>query len=125
VRARVDDIVRKRKEHPLYKDLRFEGGVVTNTRFSADSIQYGRSAGLHLLAWDYPRGKGLKDLIEKYKVYPLTVLTTLTRKEKNYLMEHLVVSCSQLKQQPEWLQELDLNPKKSRAVQRELDEICS
>jgi hypothetical protein len=78
-----------------------------------------------LLAWDYPRGKGLKDLIEKYKVYPLTVLTTLTRKEKNYLMEHLVVSCSQLKQQPEWLQELDLNPKKSRAVQRELDEICS
>ncbi|HOH25328.1 MAG TPA: restriction endonuclease, partial [Bacteroidales bacterium] len=52
VRARVDDIVRKRKEHPLYKDLRFEGGVVTNTRFSADSIQYGRSAGLHLLAWD-------------------------------------------------------------------------
>jgi len=125
VRARVDDIVRKRKEHPLYKDLRFEGGVVTNTRFSADSIQYGRSAGLHLLAWDYPGGKGLKDLIEKYKVYPLTVLTTLTRKEKNYLMEHLVVSCSQLKQQPEWLQELDLNPQKSRAVQRELDEICS
>jgi hypothetical protein len=124
VRSRVDDIVRKRKEHPLYKDLQFEGGVVTNTRFSTDSIQYGRAAGLHLLAWDYPAGEGLKDLIEKYKVYPLTVLTTLTKKEKNLLMERSVVSCRQLKQQPEWLQDLGLNPKKSRAVQRELDEIC-
>ncbi|MDD4431652.1 MAG: hypothetical protein PHF61_09665, partial [Bacteroidales bacterium] len=63
-------------------------------------------------------------LIEKYKVYPLTVLTTLTKKEKNLLMERSVVSCRQLKQQPEWLQDLGLNPKKSRAVQRELDEIC-
>lgn len=124
VRSRVDDIVRKRKEHPLYKELRFEGGVVTNTRFSTDSIQYGRAAGLHLLAWDYPAGEGLKELIEKYKLYPLTVLTTLTKKEKNLLMERFVVSCRQLKQQPEWLQELGLNPKKSRAVQRELDEIC-
>lgn len=124
VRSRVDDIVRKRKEHPLYKDLQFEGGVVTNTRFSTDSLQYGKVAGLHMLAWDYPAEAGLKDLIERLNVYPLTVLTQLTKKEKNYLLDCCVVTCHQLKQQPELLAELNLSSRKSRAVQQELEDIC-
>lgn len=124
VHSRVNDIVRKRKEHPLYQDLCFEGGVVSNTRFSVDAIKYSKSVGLKLLAWDYPSGAGLKDLIEQYKVYPLTVLTTLSRKEKSLLMDRLVVSCRQLQQEPDALLELGLTPKKTQAIQQELDDIC-
>ena len=40
VRSRVDDIVNKRKELPQYNGFSFTGWVVTNTRFSGDSISF-------------------------------------------------------------------------------------
>ena len=82
--SRVNDIISKRKEMKEYKDISFKGWVITNTRLSLDSIQYGVCNGLNLLAWNYPLGNGLKENIEKYKLYPITVLKKLTIKEKQY-----------------------------------------
>ena len=35
VRARIDDIIKKRKGLPKYQNTEFQGWVVTNTRFSS------------------------------------------------------------------------------------------
>lgn len=124
VRARVDDIIRVRMKMPEYHGLSFTGWVVTNTRFSSDSIHYGRCAGLKLLAWDYPRGAGLKDLIEEVKIYPITILTKLTKKGKQAVLAQDIVTCSQLQQNLKVLDSLDLSPRKYRELLRELDRIC-
>jgi hypothetical protein len=124
VHSRVEDIVRKRKELPEYSDFSFTGWVVTNTRFSEDSLDYGQCSGLNLLGWDHPRGKGLKDLIEKERLYPVTVLHNLTRKEKQQIIDKGIVVCSQLLNNPGILDDVVLNRKKYMLLLKEITEIC-
>ena len=125
VKSRVEDIVNKRKENPDYKNYSFKAWVVTNTRFSEDSIGYASCSGMELLGWDYPNGNGLKERLEKFSIYPVTVLNNLTIKEKRQLMEEGIVSCSQLSEKKEVLKELNMNPRKYKNLLKELHDIIS
>ena len=124
VRSRVNDIIRKREIMLEYQDLSFEAWVVTNTRFSADSIAYGKCNGLHLLAWDYPQNRGLKHLVESMKLYPITILHKLTRKEKQVLMKQGIVTCSQLLNNLSQVKQLQLSTRKEMVLYEELKSIC-
>jgi len=123
IRSRVDDLIRKRKEAPEYAGFSFFGWVVTNTRFTSDAIAYGTCSGLKLLSWDYPAGNGLKDLIDREKIYPITVLKNLTKSQKQKLMEQHIVTCRQLLDKPEVLAPLALSPRKTSALLKEIREI--
>lgn len=123
VRSRVNDIIEHRKKSVHYKDLNFEGWVVTNTRFTSDSLAYSKCSGLNLLAWDYPSGNGLKDLIEKLNIYPVTILHKLTRKEKQHLLLKGIVTCSQLKNNAHALDDLELSQSKLKSVISELEAL--
>ncbi len=125
VRSRVDDIIRKRQELHEYHGFSFSGWVITNTRFSLDSIQYGKCCGLSLLAWDYPIGNGLKEVIKKFNIYPITILTNLTRKEKQYLLDQGIVTCTQLLENFDSLKFFNLSKSKYITLMKELDEICN
>ena len=125
VRSRVNDIIQKRKESPEYQGLSFTGWVITNTRFSSDSQHYGKCSGLNLLAWDYPLGNGLKEILEKYKLYPITILANLTKKEKQYLLDQQIVSCPQLLKNPDVLNDFGFSQNRNRKVIKELEDICT
>ncbi|MDD2571488.1 MAG: restriction endonuclease [Bacteroidales bacterium] len=124
VRSRVDDIIRKRMTMPEYQGLKFSGWVVTNTRFSLDSMQYGKCSGLNLIAWDYPAGNGLKDLIEREKIYPITLLQQLTKKEKQELLDQGIVTCSQLIEKKDILSTLNIPERRLKILINELESIC-
>jgi hypothetical protein len=123
IRSRVNDIVKKQKESAQYKGFSFHGWVVTNTRFTSDAIAYGKCSGLHLLSWDFPEGNGLKDIIDRNKIYPVTVLNHLTKNQKQSLMEQGIVICSQLLKNPEYLEPLHLSQYEYRELIAELEEI--
>lgn len=120
VHSRMQDIFGVRKKMPEYANYTFKGGIATNTRFSSDAIAYGEYAGLKLLSWDYPRGNGLRDIIDRERIYPITVLTTLTRTQKDLLMNRGIVICRQLKENPEIINELSLPPTRLRKLHEEL-----
>ena len=124
VRSRMDDIIKKRKDVPNYKGFSFTGWVVTNTRFSLDSIQYGKCSGLHLLAWDYPNGNGLKEIIERLKIYPVTVLSQLSYKDRQNLVNRGIVSCNQLLKEPNLLDLFQLSTTKYNTILKEIATIC-
>ena len=124
VRSRMDDIIRHRKEDPDYSGFTFTGWVVTNTRLSDDSIDFGTCSGLKLLAWDYPAGNGLKELIERQQLYPITILSQITRKIKQSLLDHGIVTCLELLENPNLLDPFDLPRQKIRAIRRELRDLC-
>jgi Restriction endonuclease len=124
VRARVDDIISTRQGLPEYQGFSFKGWVVTNTRFSSDSINFSKCSGLKLLGWDYPNGNGLKEMIERLHIYPITVLHSLLKKEKRYLLEQKIVTCSQLQENIDALQYFNFSTKKYRKVIEELNAIC-
>ncbi len=98
VHSRVNDIVALRRGLPEFRGLVFTGWVVTNTRFSTDSVAYARTYGLELLSWDYPYGDGIKDIIERERLYPITILSGLTLRDKETLIARDIVTCSQLAQ---------------------------
>lgn len=95
IHARFNDI--EMQLQPV-KDTKasFTGWLVTNTNFSKDAIAYGTCAGLRLLGWDFPGKESLRILIDRYGLHPLTCLTTLTRQEKQLLLEKKIVLCSEL-----------------------------
>jgi len=124
VHSRVNDIIRKRGTMEEYQGLSFAGWVVTNTRFSDDSISYCKNNGIHLLAWDYPQNKGLKYWVEELKLYPITILHKLNRKEKQILMKQGIVTCSQLLNDMSHLEQLNLSKNKLNALREELQSIC-
>jgi len=124
VHSRVNDIVRKRKEMPEFKNLSYKAWVVTNTRFSEDSIQYGKCNDLQLLAWDYPQNKGLKHLVESMKLYPITILHKLTKKGKQFLIKRGIVTCAQLLKNLALIEELELTENKQKALIEELKSVC-
>lgn len=124
VRSRVDDIVKKRRETPVFSEMKFEGWIFTNTRFTTDAQDYGKCANLHLVSWDFPLGNSLKEIIERERFFPITVLTTLTKGEIQTLLDKGLVLCRQLIQNPETLLSLNLTSAKSKKVAQELEEIC-
>jgi len=125
VRSRVNDIIEKRQSMPKYQGYSFKGWVVTNTRFSDDSTQYGLCSGLNLLAWSFPEGNGLKENIEKFKLYPITILKRLTIKEKQVLLDQGIVTCTQALENPDCLDNINLSVPKYKALMNELKDICS
>ena len=123
VRSRIDDIVKRLKESEQYNDFSFHGWVVTNTRFTSDAIEYGKCCGLNMLSWDYPSGNGMKNIIDREKIYPVTVLHYLTHKQKQYLMEKGIVICRQITANPEILSTLHLTHIQEKHLMDELKEI--
>jgi len=66
------------------KDGRFDVKrvwLVTNTRFSEEAKRFANCRGMMLLGWRVPEGEGLEEIIEKHKLYPITMLTSLTQEE--------------------------------------------
>lgn len=123
IRSRVDDIIKKRKELPEYNDFSFFGWVVTNTRFTTDAIDFGTCSGLYLLGWDFPAGEGLKDIIDRERIYPITVLNNLTTNQKGKLLEQGIVICRQLTEDPGKLNPFQLSNRQYNNLMKELKEI--
>jgi len=121
VRARFDDLI----AGGYYGDKKQRLAIITNTKFSSNAIKYGECAGIELIGWNYPRhGKGnLHDLIQESGIHPLTCLSSLTKKQKQYFLNQGIVLCQELvKDNARMLQESgNIVPKGKR--QKVLDEI--
>ncbi|MGZ5281047.1 MAG: PD-(D/E)XK nuclease superfamily protein [Bacteroidia bacterium] len=98
--------------------------VVTNTRFTFDAIQYGNCAGLKLLGWDYPHKGSLNQIIERLGLYPLTCLTTLSKHEKQNLLDSKVVLCREICDDPALLKVAGINEERIKGILEESYELC-
>lgn len=123
VNSRTADIAEFRAKKAEFHGLKFEAWVYTNTRFSEDSTKYGLCKGMHLVAWDFPEGNGLKEQLERYKIFPITLLTSLTIREKEFLLGQGVVTCAQLHPRLDLLRDFEFTGAKLRALERELESV--
>lgn len=106
-------------EEKYGKNIRYQGGVVTNTRFSDDAISYATCAGLLVISWDYPAETGLKYRIDKTGLQPVTSLISLTKKDKQLLLEKGIVLCSQLDENQPLLREMGFTEIQIRKILKE------
>jgi hypothetical protein len=120
VQARIEDIAALHPNEPE----RTAGMVVTNTKFTAPALQYSQCRGLELLGWEYPHGKNLHDRIEAAKLYPVTALTSLSKKEKINLLSQRLVLCNALPEDTRALAAAGISGKKADEVLEEVGSLC-
>jgi hypothetical protein len=70
--------------------------LVTNTKFSPQVLAYSKGVGLKLMGWNFPAESSLKHYIEKFKLYPVTMLSMLDRKEMCDLLKAGILLTSEL-----------------------------
>lgn len=102
-----------------------EGWVVTNTRFTKDAISYGACADLYLLSWDYPKDNGLRNRIDRLGLYPITVSTLMSRREKEFLLSRDIVLCRQLHQDKFYLDHLGVSESRKSKILNEVASLCN
>lgn len=124
IHSRYNDVkahwVTNKNNRPLNK-----GWVVTNTRFTQDAIDYGKCADLYLLSWDFPKDDGLKDRIDRLGLYPITVSTLLSNREKQFLLSRNVVLCRQLIKDKFYLDHLGVSNTRKTKILDEISQLCN
>lgn len=125
IQARFKDVEEQWKRIPGHGTKFHQGWLVTNTRFTSDALQYGHCVGLHLMSWDHPLKESLKERIDRSGLYPLTCLSSLTRAEKQQLLELGVVLCKEICKEPALLSNAGVRPARFDAVLKEGSELCA
>lgn len=124
INSRYQDVKTHWNSNPKNDTTLTKGWVVTNTRFTDDAIQYGKCCGLYLLSWDYPKGNGLRDRIDRLSLYPITVSTLLTNREKQFLLSREVVLCKQLLHDKFYLDHLGISEVRKKKILDEISQLC-
>jgi Holliday junction resolvase-like predicted endonuclease len=125
IQSRFLDVRKNWMSQPGHAGKEHTGYVVTNTRFTKDAIDYAECIGLDLLGWDYPKNKGLKDLIGRMNLHPVTCLTSLTKAEKDRILEKNIVLAVQLAENENILKQIGIDQRKAARILKEADEIVS
>jgi hypothetical protein len=124
IHSRFKDIEIVLKQQPAFENKILSGGLVTNTRFSADAVQYGTCINMFMLGWDYPNGNGLKHRIDQYRLYPITALMTITNYEKKALLNKGIILCAKLRENEIVLRELNFSETRIAKVISEAGLLC-
>lgn len=121
VHARMEDLRSHwEKKHPG-GEKSFHGRLVTNTQFSSTALQYSQCAGLEVLSWSYPKGKGLAQLIDEVGLHPITCLTSLTEEQTKRILNDGHVLCKDIEKA---LKGMRLKGKEKEKILQEAQELC-
>ena len=125
IKARFEDL--KDMEFNIDGKMRkmTQGLLLTNTKFTENAIQFGSCSGVNMIGWNYPIKGNLHDLIEETGLHPLTCLTTLSGREKKFLLEKEIVTCKSLIAKPDILKEMQLSDGRITRVLKEIGEVSA
>jgi len=107
-KARFDDIKEKHNLNEVW--------LATNTKITPDALSYAICSNMKVISWDYPKIGSFRDLIEKYKLHPITMLTSLTQNQKQLLLGNHVVLAKHICKNPSLLDILGLSKDKKNSI---------
>ncbi|MCH8554171.1 MAG: hypothetical protein LAT76_03375 [Schleiferiaceae bacterium] len=125
VHARVQDIIAYRQKQEAFHGVAFQAAVFTNAQLTLDTITYGKCQNMRVVGWDYPATGGLRDLVEQTKIFPITILEQLTKKQQQHLLEKGIVSCRDLERNVAVIDGFHLTKRKVKLLQNELKSLRS
>ncbi len=104
---------------------KFDGeALVCNTKISFNAKKYAKCVGQQVYSWRYPPKQSLEKIIEKNKLYPITILD-LAQKELNaFSANHLMIAKDLLKVDAPKLSKLTHIPvKRIVKLQKQVEQI--
>lgn len=70
--------------------------IITNTRYSEHAIVYGKCRNILQIGWTSPENLGLRDIVERGKLYPLSCLRGLSNEKRLRLVNAGILLIKQL-----------------------------
>ncbi len=121
--ARVRDI--NNNEQNKKKNKQYIPWLVTNTKFTETAIKYAKAYNLDLTGWTYPKGKSLEDLIIEKKIYPVTVIPSITKSALEEIAKRGMILAQDLLpySAEDMALEFNINPYKAKAIFKEVQEL--
>lgn len=126
MKARFDDIkarwdqVHEGKGQHLHKLW-----IVTNTQFTSQAVAYARCAGIELMSWRHPHGRSLAELIDRTGLHPVTAITHLNRRQKDFLVNNGVVLCREIAQKQDLVRKAGIHGHKFEQILAEAQAIIT
>jgi len=96
IHSRFLDIEKSYKQKTNGSRSYLEAWLITNTKCTSDAVKYSACTGLKILAWHYPRGKNLQYFIESKKLYPISILFSITERQKEKLFDSGIILVKEL-----------------------------
>ncbi len=100
------------------------GYLITNAYFTSDSIAFASYYNINLISWDYPEHENLKSLTDRYGMYPVTSLTTLSKEQKHTLLSKNCLLVREIVDNPVLLDHFKFDTALKRIVLEEAAELC-
>lgn len=125
INSRFLDIQEHWNNKPEKESHLKQGWLVTNTRFSKDAIDYATCVGLHLLSWNYPKNNGIKHNVDEFALYPITTLTTLTKREKDLIIENNIILTEELFESKFILKKIGVSELRQKRILNEIKNLCN
>jgi hypothetical protein len=100
--------------------------LVTNTKCSLDAIKYAAGVGLRITSWKNSKKDSLRSLIEKKKLYPITILKLLSEDVKCKLYDLKIVVAKDLLNYSvdDLVNKLGISRKEILEILEEVNEVC-
>ena len=125
IKARYDDLHKAWQRDIKDTHRAHQAWIVTNTTFTEDALQFAKCVGISALGWNYPAKHALKDLIDTYRLHPITALVSLTGREKKLFLDSGLVLCRDAEPNRAKLEELGIKPEDIDALIKEAQSTCS
>lgn len=77
--ARFEDVRAGAEMRKGKTDTFHQPWLVTNTNVTHEGLRYAKCVGMKVLAWKYPHRGNLAELIDKKKLYPVTILPSVNK----------------------------------------------
>jgi hypothetical protein len=124
IKARFLDVAELWGRQPANGTRKLQGWLVTNTRFTSDGLQYGQCAGLRMVSWDHPETGSLRHRIDRSGLYPLTCLNSLTKTEKERLLQLGLVLVRDILERPAALHDALVRGPRIAQVMADAEALC-
>ncbi len=126
VHSRFNDIKKAFEEFEHKNSLVHEGWLVTNTRCSADAIKYAECVGLKIVSWKYPERDSLEEMIEKKRLYPVTILPSASKNVLQTLLARDIILVDEISGMDEqaFLEKSGLDKPSALLVKKQADELA-
>lgn len=125
IQSRFVDVQKKWNSKPNKTTFLKQSWIVSNTRFTKEAKKYARCVGINLLSWNYPEGNGINKNIDRYGLYPITTLTSLTKREKELLIEKNIILTQELLTASNVLNQTGFSKAKIKDILSEAKKLCS
>lgn len=100
-----------------------KGYLITNAFFTTDSIAFAECYDISLISWNYPKDKSIKRLTDYHGLYPITCLTTLTKKEEQILLSKNCILVRELVKNPVLLDHFKFSAERKELILKEAEEL--